>query len=170
MDTEIIATSSDQSFEIELDWETYFNEFCNKHGKYPVVYGKDKQLLLFPDGWTYSIDSYDGPEFPPPSDPYQLALIQHYYWNRRQRIVKLDLISITSDWNYLKDIQRSKSQSLYQTIQYTNEEGKIIQENKALDLTQMQKRKEWLENDLKNCKTMVEKYQKTITELEKKHA
>lgn len=153
---------NNQPLEIQLDWEAYFIEFCNKHGKYPVVYGKEKQLLLFPDGWTYDAINYEGPEYPPPKDKYQLARLQFYYWSRRYRIVKLELITVESDLNYLTDIERSKSLPLQQVIEYQTEDGKVNRNSQQLDLTALRQRKTWLEGDKRNSKTMMEIHQNNM--------
>lgn len=143
------------AIDVELDWEAYFAAFCEAHGKYPVVYGKEQQLLLFPDGWMYSAVSYEGPEYKAPDDKKQLYSLQLTYWQRRYRIIKRELDQIINRLQVLEDIARSRSLPLYQVNEYTNEEGKVISESKRLDLTIMRKRREWLEKDMKNCKTMI---------------
>lgn len=151
-------TNGYSSVMVTLDWETYFKEFCSAHGKYPVVYGKEDEFLLFPDGWMYSATSYEGPEFQPPKDIGELLQLQLYYWGRRYRIIKREYNDLKNDLVNLESVAREKSLPLYQLNEYQNSEGKTVTESRKLDLTIMQRRIEWLDKDSKNCKTMIDIY------------
>lgn len=155
---------SDLSFfrpTIELDWERYFQEFCNVHGKYPVVYGDD-ELLLFPDGWMYSSTNHEGPEYPPPTDKRQLAELQLYYWKRRERIVRREHDDLVHMVAQIRDTKLSRSLPLYQRTEFKGDDGKPVVGSDKLDLTLINKRVEWLKNDLENCQKQVSQYQKKL--------
>lgn len=142
---------------IELDWERYFQEFCNAHGKYPVIYG-DEELLLFCDGWMYSSTDYAGPEYPPPKDKRQLAELQLYYWKRRLRIVKREHGNLESMIAQLLIAESSRSLPLYQRTEFTGDDGKSVVVSDKLDFTLVRKRRKWLENDIENCRIWIERY------------
>ncbi len=61
---------------LKLDWRAYFYNFCLVH-KEPVEY---KNQLIFRDGWSYSVSSYEGPEYPPPADHFDLDILVTNYW------------------------------------------------------------------------------------------
>lgn len=61
-----------------IDWAQYFRDFCGVHGR-PLAH-PDGERVLFPDGWTYSIRSHRGPEWPPPDDPKQRWTLVLTYW------------------------------------------------------------------------------------------
>lgn len=156
----IAESSNDLAFfqpSIELDWERYFQEFCNAHGKYPVVYG-DKELLLFCDGWMYSSTSYEGPEYPPPTDKKLLNELQLYYWKRRSKIVKRELDALTNMLSQIRDATLSRSLPLYQRTEYRGDDGKLVVGSDRIDLTVINKRMDWLKNDLENCKIWIARY------------
>lgn len=70
---------------IKVDWRAYFREFCEKHGRHPVEIGN---RLVFPDGWSYARNSYEGPEWPPPADVLERRGLLRAYWKRRVEILK----------------------------------------------------------------------------------
>jgi hypothetical protein len=138
-------------YTVELDWERYFKEFCERHGRYPVVYG-DAELLLFPDGWMYSSVSYEGPEYPPPTDKQELYELQLYYWKRRYRIVKQEHDTLIITIRNLEDIKRSHSIPVYQQTYTRGEDGKVEVRSNELDLSVLNNRLQWLKKDMMNCK------------------
>lgn len=147
-------TNNPMSYNIDIDWERYFQEFCNAHGRYPIVYEpkEDIVLLLFPDGWMYDGLNYDGTEYPPPDDHNELMELLTYYWKRRLRIVKGEHDSLAHSLSRLKDLQRSRSLPIYQRSEIRTDEGKTETQSQKLDLVMHEKRLQWLKKDIQECK------------------
>ena len=89
----------------KIDWETYYKEqFKPLHGGDPVEHeGK----ILFRDGWQYSIESYKGPEYPPPEDPWAVHWLKVAYWERLKKQRETILASTEQALRYLEDLQRT---------------------------------------------------------------
>jgi hypothetical protein len=133
---------------LELDWVQYFKDFCEAHGKYPVLHGG---LLLFPDGWRYSPDDYMGPEYPPPKDKYSLFILQRAYYTRRLEIVRAECIQLEQVLKDIDSLQARKSVPLSQRVSYKGDDDKLVIGNQRIDLTMMRKRLEWLRDDVDVC-------------------
>lgn len=143
-----LVSNTFDTYSIELDWEKYFQEFCNVHGKYPVVYN-DK--LLFYDGWMYSADNWEGPEYPPPKNKEQLIQLISYYWKRRYIIVQQEYDNLYHYIQGLEDLMRDKALPIFQRTEYRGDDGKMVTGTQQLDILLFRKRLEWLKDDIDNC-------------------
>jgi len=134
---------------VELDWDTYFKEFCNFHGD-PI---RHRGRLLFPDGWTYSMTDKAGPEWPPPTDPEELRSLLYKYWLVRLRMVKEEYHWLHRMVYDLEEAQRRHSLPLQQVlVSYNEEDGLYHRSVKPLELKDFQEgRLEWLAQDVKDC-------------------
>lgn len=140
------------ALEIEIDWPQYFRDFCEKHGQYPVLYNS---TLLFPDGYRYSASDYQGPEWAPPDDPTELNKLRQKYYSRRLLIVREEHRKMDG---WLKDIinlQRNLSCPLSQRVTTKDDEGKLLIQSYKLDMVVLNKRLEWLAQDIKDCENML---------------
>lgn len=151
MDESILSDTTPQ-ISIEIDWEQYFKDFCEAHGKYPVVYSG---VLLFPDGYRYSISDYQGPEYAPPSDKKELKTLQLIYWNRRLSIVDKEHKELDTYIRSVEDLQRRKSVPLKQRQVFKNEDDQIVSKSNVIDLTYIRKRLQWLAKDVDECRKMI---------------
>lgn len=142
-------------FEIQIDWEQYFKDFCEAHGKYPVVHD---ELFLFPDGWRYSTSDYMGPEFPPPTDPEHLCSLQLAYWQRRRQIVRDEFHRVNEILKQVRELTRVKSVPLKQSILSPDDNGQLLASTTEVDTTLIEHRVTWLLNDLKQCDEKVKLY------------
>lgn len=133
---------------LELDWVQYFKDFCEAHGKYPVLHGG---LLIFPDGWRYSSDDYMGPEYPPPNEKRVLSELQRAYYTRRHEIVRAEYLQLEQVIRDINSLQARKSVALSQRITYKGDDDKLVIGNQRIDLTMMRKRLEWLKEDVEAC-------------------
>lgn len=106
----------------KLDWKAYYRRFSEAHGGNPIVY---KGRQLFRDGWTYSLNDYAGPEWPPPADPKELLTLQkvYYYtlWNRAQN----ELMALRSRYDAIKGLQETKSVPLQQSVEVRDNEAPV---------------------------------------------
>lgn len=158
-----IHESVDQSIYIEIDWQQYYEDFCEAHGKYPILHNS---RLLFPDGWTYSIDDYAGPEWPPPDNPVELARLRLIYYQRRLDIVQEELRNMTTILHNIEDLQRVKSVQLKQTIATFDEAtNNIKSETVPISTVLVKKRIEWLSKDVDNCKSTINSLSSIINPL-----
>lgn len=132
---------------IELDWKAYFLEFCKVHGE-PVRF---KDSLLFHDGWRYSAVSYEGPEWSPPQDHFELDTLVTQYWLIRKREVQTALTSLLFKLKSLEEIKGRCSLRLQQAVYVDDGEGGKVRGYKPLDLSGMKQREEWLRQDLETC-------------------
>jgi hypothetical protein len=154
MDNENEITSQFPEIRIEIDWEQYFKDFCELHGKYPVMFDG---VLLFPDGWRYSSTDHMGPEYPPPKNPRQLNSLLIVYWERRREIVEVEYRNLRGYIEDIENLQRNRSASLAQTVEYVNGDGEMMRDTQKLDLGMLRKRLEWLHKDALECHSMLEK-------------
>jgi hypothetical protein len=69
------------------NWQLYFYEFCEKHGRPMQLWG----VQVFPDGFTYSATDYAGPEWRPPNDPHELRKLLLGYWSKLASLCKIEL-------------------------------------------------------------------------------
>ena len=135
--------------EVKLDWRAYFRAFCDSHGE-PVQH---EGRWLFPDGWTYALKDWAGPEWPPDLD--RLPFLQRAYWRARRGIVKVELDHLKGRLNWLKGMAAAKSVPLKQRVTYRSEnddgEPVMVSEVKDLDLGAMEERAGWLAENLAEC-------------------
>lgn len=138
---------------IELDWVGYFKAFSEAHGGNPLVHGG---RLLFPDGWRYSASDYAGPEWAPPDDPEAHRALLRAYWGRRKGVVNSEARQLRGDLDHLRGLQSVRKVPL-QALRYvkvtdpeTGTSGyKAV--SGPLDLTAMEGRLAWLQDDLTEC-------------------
>ena len=137
---------------IQLDWQAYWEAFKRLHGE-PVQSGG---RLLFPDGWAYVIDNYEGPEWPPPKDPVALRWLQRIYWRERRVIVQQERNQLLTQIDSLETMQFTRSAELHQTLYTTtvdddgNEHQRAVSE--PLNIEGLRRgRLAWLEADLQEC-------------------
>lgn len=157
MDDSHIVNESDSlsvlpNLEVEIDWEAYFKSFAEAHGKWPVLYnnGTDDSLL-FQDGWRYSAYSYDGPEYPPPTDKQQLDTLKRYYWERRYKIVRNEARELEIEITRLSNLQHSKNQPLPQRVTYRDDEGHNKVATSQINFRILNQRLDWLKADMIQC-------------------
>lgn len=134
---------------ISLDWDAYFAQFKELHGE-PVRF---RQKLLFPDGWTYSLKSKEGPEWPPPSDSERLHRLQMSYWLTRLSLVQTEFNTLQDILTNLRSLQRSRSLPLQvvSTV-YDEEQGKYRRAALPLNLDEIENgRLAWLHDDIAQC-------------------
>ena len=132
---------------VDLDWEAYYERFKQAHGE-PVKY---KQILLFPDGWTYAMN-VAGPEWPPPESEQELHHLQRVYWLIRRKVVKEELDYLIDLTQQLEQAQSSKSVPLQQTIIRRGEDDKPESAVIDVDIASIRSgRLAWLQGDLKDC-------------------
>lgn len=157
MDEQILDTDDITSLprlEVEIDWEKYFRDFCEAHGKYPVMY---EDTLLFPDGWRYSAYDYEGPEIESPTDETFLKELKHYYWERRFKIINKELDSLSYFIAQLKNVERDKDQTLSQRVTYKNDDGHYVSKSEPINYKILNQRLDWLRQDMVRCQTELDK-------------
>jgi hypothetical protein len=150
-DEQIVDTDDITSLprlEVELDWEKYFRDFCEAHGKYPVMF---EDALLFPDGWRYSAYSYEGPETPPPDDEKYLHILKSFYWERRYKIIKKELDSLEHFIAQLKALERDRDRTLSQRVTYKNDDGNYVSKSEPINFKILNQRLDWLRQDMLRC-------------------
>jgi hypothetical protein len=141
----------------KIDWEEYFQEFRRVHGLFPLVH---KGRLLFPDGWTYSMTDYRGPEWPPPDDEVELRRLCLSYWYLRRKAIRRDLKIEQWRLDDVRALVGSRSCKLQQSTMYFDQESRRIVKTKLpLDVTQFEGRVAWLETALAECEEMIVYYQ-----------
>ena len=88
--SEDIALKLRNEVSVQIDWEAYFKDFCKAHGE-PEQYGG---RLIFPDGWSYGLQDYVGPEWPPPKEERELLRVQTIYWSLRVSRLKIQFSTL----------------------------------------------------------------------------
>jgi hypothetical protein len=151
-------TRAEQPFSIKLNWKAYYKAFVEVHGE-PLIYGGRQ---LFPDGWGYSLSDYAGPEWPPPTEPLELAKLQICYWKRRLAIAMLERRNRQADLDNLVQMQAARPIPLVHTVTLRDDEGRIVvndkgrpeRSNYTLDvgLQGLQYRLDWLDEDIQRCR------------------
>lgn len=143
----------DLSLQLRLDWKAYFDAFCEKHGD-PVEWGG---RVLFPDGWTYSITSYQGPEYMPPEDPKALLRLQAEYWRVRYERIREVYHTVRELIERLKKAQAFRDGRLYHRYSMVeqNEYGERVRvtHTEPVNLTPYVSKLRELAADLDKCKT-----------------
>lgn len=108
---------------VTLDWKAYYKKFAEAHGGSPVVY---KGRQYFRDGWSYALEDYAGPEWPPPEDKKVLLTIQRIYWYIRWNRARNELMLLRGRYDNLKGLQDNKSVPLQQVVVSKDAETKKI--------------------------------------------
>jgi hypothetical protein len=139
----------------EMDWESYFADFCHEHGGSPMLWSDEVRgdWLIFGDGWSYSLASHEGPERPPPDDLAQRCKLLRFYWRRRRHAVRQEAERIKDDLQGLEALRAKHSRPLKTRTTWWDADARAwrVDKNQEVDLDAMRKRLEWLENDLLAC-------------------
>lgn len=143
---------------VQIDWRSYFYEFCKVHGNSPVPHpydptgAKPPTRLLFEDGWTYSSTDYRGPEYPPPEDPRDLRELLTTYWRVRYAILNNECTRLKNTILGLQTLQSTKSAPLQQISKHLDPDtGGVVQERMTVDFQGLQEQLELTEADLENA-------------------
>lgn len=139
---------------LHLDWKAYFDDFCLAHGD-PVEYGG---RVLFPDGWTYSLTSYKGPEWQPPLDPKALRDLQIAYWGVRYNTTLAQFEMLKGFLQDILKLQQGRDRPLKHKYVVTTDTGEgVIREVLVGDVTTSAYRQKLLEmsTELKRCKEAI---------------
>lgn len=148
----MIELEQQNALEIQIDWEQYFRDFCEAHGRYYVMY---HGTMLFPDGYRYSASDYKGPEWPAPEDKDKLRHLKLIYYNRRLTIVQEEYRKMDAFIKDLTNLQRQLSCPLSQRVISKDEDGKTVVSSQRLDIELLEKRLEWLKQDVVDCENMI---------------
>lgn len=140
---------------LDVDWPSYFRDFCRAHevaGGGPVV---DGGVLLFGDGWRYALDAYEGPEYPPPADLEHLLDLQRRYWRRRLQVVRAERDGLAHGLEGLNNLQRDRAVPL-QVRRYLADEGgrELPDPDRPVgepDWDALVERLRWLAGDVATC-------------------
>lgn len=130
-----------------FDWREYFLSFFVRHGE-PVEHGGK---LLFRDGWTYSLTTYEGPEWPPPTDFAELDALITRYWVIRLRLLTPIAMQLAEDLRRIKELQESKSLPLQHHVTYEDDRGARKREVRPFDVTRHEERLKWVRDDIREC-------------------
>lgn len=103
--------------DLALDWRAYFRAFLEAHGE-PHEHGG---RLWFEDGWSYSATSHAGPEWPPPSDPRELAEVRRRWLRLRRAEVKAERLKTDRLLRQVAGYQAVKSLPLLRRVRRTEE-------------------------------------------------
>lgn len=138
---------------IRLSWRAYYERFKEVHGQ-PVLY---REKLLFPDGWTYSTDSYAGPEYPPPKDHERLVKLGEVYWRTKLKVLKALRLETRQRLDGLRSVQSTKAIPLRHLQPKYDEEGKMAgTETVELDLPALGARVDQIDLDIQDCEAKIE--------------
>lgn len=141
---------------IRFDWKAYFNSFCDMHGLFPMEW---KGRLLFPDGWTYSISSESGPEYPPPSTELALLELKRQYWILRKQITASELKFRQQALVDVKHAMETHTATLFHTWTTFNSELKTKEtHSEAIDIAAMERGVFEIQKDLDECIDMLREY------------
>jgi hypothetical protein len=116
-----------------------------------------KGRLLFMDGWQYSSTDYRGPEYPPPTDEYQLRHLKRMYWTQRRFAVKFTVNDVAARLEAIELQQEGRDQPLQQTTRYYDDDmRKWVTIKGPVDTTLLKARLQFLRQDLVVCDQMLE--------------
>lgn len=132
------------------DWEEYFRNFCAAHGHW---YVEDGGRLIFADGWCYSADDHAGPEWPPPTNLFDLANLLRKYWRRRRQLVTAERDKLQAEIENLHGATRAKSGEIPVKRYTLSELGNWIDRGEfgSIDWTSLASRLRWLNADVLLC-------------------
>lgn len=144
---------------IKLDWRSYFEGFCELHGK-PVDY---KGRLLFPDGWTYSRTEHQGPEYPPPTDKRHLQELKRDYWQARMDKSELDLKDAERLLGTLTGQQQMRSAPLKTGVRVFDEEsGRYRRGVSDVSLPSLREEVESMREEVQECQRQLKTVGRSI--------
>lgn len=149
-----VDATVESPIQLELDWEAYFENFRALHG-WPVPYGN---RWLFPDGWTYSMSSLEGPEWPPPEDPQTRTKLKKEWTTIRKRIIQSQHRELSLIVTGLRELIEAKNATLQQKVveiaqdafgdEYTLDTGK----SKPIDIAPLEQRLEVLREEMRQLR------------------
>jgi hypothetical protein len=138
---------------LNIDWKAYFDDFCAVHGDPVEVGGR----ALFPDGWAYGIQSYQGPEWMPPDDPEALRQLQISYWDARYKYQYGNHAALKNFLLNLMELQQRKTLPLKHRVRSVkdNDYGETVThwESVEIDLTVYKLKLKEMAADISNCKS-----------------
>ncbi len=109
------------------------------------------------DGWQYSATDYKGPEYPPPTDPYQLRHLKRMYWVQRRFAVRFTVNEVAARLEAIELQQDGRSVPLQQSTRFWDEElKKWVTVRGPVDTTLLKARLHMLQADLVVCEQMLE--------------
>lgn len=147
------ATHQGKLPRVRIDWEDYFKCFCEKHGRFPLLWANK---LLFPDAWTYSATDHAGPEWPPPEDEVERIKLKRIYWKLRLNAVRRDLPETKERVRQLTELLAVRDLTPRQRVTTVDEDtGKVNIELTDIDVGAAAMRLRWLEQDLAVCRLMI---------------
>lgn len=129
-----------------LDWKAYFLEFCKLHHE-PVEY---RGRLIFRDGWSYSNQSYEGPETQPPADPNELDQLVVTYWTLRKGQCEKILGKLLTELNELGRVQNEHSLPLMQ-VTLVKDKDEVRKGAIRMDLDPLNDKIRWVTIDIREC-------------------
>ena len=139
---------------IKLDWKAYFDRFIDEHGE-PVV---SDGVLLFQDGWRYSLTDYKGPEYKPPKERKALTKLKRIYWTKIREQYDAEAKVLKNQVQGYEELALRLSLPLQQTLSIP-EPGKtghtVYRKGKPtdLDLTVLHHQLDDLESLIEQCDT-----------------
>lgn len=110
-------------FSVHLHWHEYFLRFNEVHLGNPVEWGGK---LLWQDGFSYSRERYEGPEWPPPEDERERHALILTYWKLRHAQLKKEGAQLLSMLEGLAREQAGRSAPLQQLVVARGEDGKPV--------------------------------------------
>ena len=149
MDTTILQSH----YGCDLDWRAYWEQFKLEHGGDPVT---RNGLVLFRDGWRYSLNGYRGPEHPPPADLDERRSLMTTYWRLFVALVRSQATAIREQVANLEKLQRSCSAPLQWTVTYADRAtGEQFDESGAVDLAPLRPWLAWFEDKVLEGESML---------------
>jgi hypothetical protein len=137
---------------VTLDWRAYFRAFCEKHGRFPLLY---RGRLLFPDAWQYSATDHAGPEWPPPDDKAERVRLMRAYWKLRRNAVRKTLPAARARLDHLQELVATHDLPVLQRVTTwdpgAGDGGAPVSRVTEVDLEAARQHVAWLERDLLVC-------------------
>lgn len=145
-----LGSNPQQMPKIVLDWKAYYEVFEQIHGT-PV---KFNGRFLYRDGWTHSMTDYAGPEWAPPDDEKEKALLIRAYYRRRVPQLREERDILKNQVLSIKEMQSHLSAPLQQRVRYYSEErGSYVIDNATVDTEPLEARIRNLEEEIRECES-----------------
>ena len=139
-----------EPLKLVIDWEGYFENFCEVHGPDPIT-DPSRNYLLFQDGWRYHSTRPSGPEFPPDDESHAVAL-KKQYWTLRIGKAERELEYLKARISTLRNLQDSLSATIpVHTTIYDEGLGREVHVSRPVDFDLLEARVTWLERDLQDA-------------------
>lgn len=141
--------------QLEVAWDDYFKDFCDRHGKFPLMF---QGRLLFEDGWMYSAVDHKGPKWPPPEDERERHRLMRSYWKMRRNAIKRELPGAEALLSQIEElIEYADDVPIKHRVRFVgaNERGESAWQKEERPLSEyaagLRQRIEWLKVDLALC-------------------